>query len=278
MFSDPGKMESTTNLEHSNKSLWFCVCNCFMVLNWIKMGGHVGMYYDNLTLVHFTALYRQQATTSTDIDKYPWRQNLYDHLPYRTSPISIPWAFWQGYGSRLREQVARDHLGSRDLTIDAVEDSVPSNRKYGYTEAFTVSRWLGAVTVESLVPGPEQHGVSIVEVRWNSRVGGQCVDTLRPRQNGRHFADAIFLNENVWIPIEISLKFVPKGPIDNIPALVQIMAWRRSGGLDELKTPNTSAYYHGWYIGCCRLESVLSVPSFWATLYTKTAPSLTKNS
>ena len=49
-------------------------------------------------------------------------------------------------------------------------------------------------------------------------------NTLRPRQNGRHFADAIlkciFLNENVWIPIEISLKFVPKGPIDNIPALV----------------------------------------------------------
>ena len=50
------------------------------------------------------------------------------------------------------------------------------------------------------------------------------INTLRPRQNGRHFADdtlkCIFLNENVWIPIEISLKFVPKGPIDNIPALV----------------------------------------------------------
>ena len=56
-------------------------------------------------------------------------------------------------------------------------------------------------------------------------------NTLRPRQNGRHFADDIlkyiFLNENFWIPIKISLKFVPKGPIDNIPALVQIMAWRR---------------------------------------------------
>ena len=46
--------------------------------------------------------------------------------------------------------------------------------------------------------------------------------------NGRHFTDAIFkwnfLNENVWIPIKISLKFVPKGPINNIPAMVQIMA------------------------------------------------------
>ena len=33
----------------------------------------------------------------------------------------------------------------------------------------------------------------------------------------------------VWIPIEISLKFVPKDLINNIPALVQIMAWRRPG-------------------------------------------------
>ena len=54
--------------------------------------------------------------------------------------------------------------------------------------------------------------------------------TLRLRRNGRHFADifkCIFWNENVWIPIRISRKFVPKGPINNIPALVQIMAWRR---------------------------------------------------
>ena len=59
------------------------------------------------------------------------------------------------------------------------------------------------------------------------------LNTLRPRHNGRHFADdifkCIFLNENVWNPIKISLKFVPKGPINYIPALVQIMAWRRSG-------------------------------------------------
>ena len=59
------------------------------------------------------------------------------------------------------------------------------------------------------------------------------LNTLRPRQNGRHFADDtfkhIFFNENVRISIEISLKFVPKGPINSIPALVQIMAWRRPG-------------------------------------------------
>ena len=57
------------------------------------------------------------------------------------------------------------------------------------------------------------------------------INTLRPRQNGRHFADdtfnRIFVNENVRFSIKISLKFVPDGQINNIPALVQIMAWRR---------------------------------------------------
>ena len=57
------------------------------------------------------------------------------------------------------------------------------------------------------------------------------LNTLRPQRIGRHFADDIFkyifLNEIVWIAIKISLKFVPKCPINNIPALVQIIAWRR---------------------------------------------------
>ena len=60
---------------------------------------------------------------------------------------------------------------------------------------------------------------------------GVSLNTLRLRQNGRRLPDdifkCIFMNENVQIAI--SLKFVPKGPINNIPALVQIMAWRRPG-------------------------------------------------
>ena len=56
---------------------------------------------------------------------------------------------------------------------------------------------------------------------------------LRPNQNGCDFADDIFkcipVNENVQMSIESSLKFVSKGPIDNTPALVQIMACRLFG-------------------------------------------------
>ena len=39
----------------------------------------------------------------------------------------------------------------------------------------------------------------------------------------------IFLNENDSIPIQISQKFVPRSSIDKKPALVQVMAWRRTG-------------------------------------------------
>ena len=59
------------------------------------------------------------------------------------------------------------------------------------------------------------------------------LNSLRPRQHGRHFADdsfkCIFLNENVWILLTISLKFVPKVQINNFPAFVQIMAWCHPG-------------------------------------------------
>ena len=58
-----------------------------------------------------------------------------------------------------------------------------------------------------------------------------CFNTLRPRQNGRHFltkfSNSFFANETIQISIEISPKFVRKVRINHIPALVQIMAWRR---------------------------------------------------
>ena len=73
-------------------------------------------------------------------------------------------------------------------------------------------------------------------------------NTLRPRQNGRHFPEdifkCIFLNENVKILIKISLKFVPNGPINNIPALVQIMAWRRPGDKPSSKPMMVSLLTH----------------------------------
>ena len=95
-----------------------------------------------------------------------------------------------------------------------------------------------------------------------SQITSSFVNSLRSRRNEQHFADdifkRIFFNENVWIPIEISLKFVPKGPINNIPALVQIMAWCRPGDKSLSEPTLVSLLTHicvtrpQWVKGCLR--------------------------
>ena len=89
---------------------------------------------------------------------------------------------------------------------------------------------------------------SVVWARLCNRYNAAYVNATRSRQNGRHFPDdnlkCIFLSENVWISIKISLKFVPRGPINNVPKLVQIMAWRRPGdkSLSELVVVSLLTY------------------------------------
>ena len=100
-------------------------------------------------------------------------------------------------------------------------------------------------------------------------------NSLRLRQNRRHFADNIFkcnfLNENVWIPIEISLKFVPKGPINNIPALVHIMAWRQTGDKplsEPMMTQFNDAYMR--HTASVNSSMILSpIELTWFSLYFK---------
>ena len=60
-----------------------------------------------------------------------------------------------------------------------------------------------------------------------------CLYPSLPGQNGRHFADeifkCIFMNEKLRVLIQISIKFVPKGPVDNDLVLMQVIAWCRTG-------------------------------------------------
>ena len=104
----------------------------------------------------------------------------------------------------------------------------------------------------------------------------RCFNTLRSRQNGRRFADDTFkrnfLNENVRISIKISLKFVPKGPINNNPALLQIMVWRWSGDKPLSEPMVASLLTHicvtwpQWVnVFCCGLMTISFSISFWVT-------------
>ena len=65
----------------------------------------------------------------------------------------------------------------------------------------------------------------------SSRIYFKKFNTLG--QNGRHLADdiskGIALNGNIGISISISLIFIPNGPINNILASIQIMAWNLPG-------------------------------------------------
>ena len=51
---------------------------------------------------------------------------------------------------------------------------------------------------------------------------------LPPEQNGRHFADntfkCLFMDEALNILIQISLKFIPRGPLEKKPDLVQVLS------------------------------------------------------
>ena len=70
--------------------------------------------------------------------------------------------------------------------------------------------------------------MSVIDITDGDIMAPSGIYSSLPGQYGCHFAEnifrCIFMNEKFCILIKISLKFVPKVPIDNNPALVQIMA------------------------------------------------------
>ena len=116
------------------------------------------------------------------------------------SPIFRRHAWWKGSGCWV--EISRQ---SRECCVEIGDAGWKQNNANKYCETLNVNS-LHINTLRQI---------------W--------VNTLRPRQDGRHYPDDIFNQENAGILLKISLKFVPKVRINNIPALVQIMAWRRSG-------------------------------------------------
>ena len=81
--------------------------------------------------------------------------------------------------------------------------------------------------------GSNDYNITRFVMAWCHIDDKPWFNTLRLRWDGRHNEDNIlkyiFLNENVLISIKISLTFGPRGPINNIPPFVQIMAWHWPG-------------------------------------------------
>ena len=71
--------------------------------------------------------------------------------------------------------------------------------------------------------------ISYTQITWY--ILKDVLNLFPPGQNDK-ISQTTFSNafsSKVRFLTEISLKFDPKGPIDNNPALVEIMAWRRIG-------------------------------------------------
>ena len=102
----------------------------------------------------------------------------------------------------------------------------------------------------------QSFSLSILSYLW-----GSFINTLRPRHDGRHFPNdifkCIFLNKNVYISIEISLTFVPRGSSqqhfiigsDNglAPGRHQAIIWTNDGYLTDAcmrQLASLSVLYH----------------------------------
>ena len=139
---------------------------------------------------------------------------------FQLLPIN-PWEMWYQFISEnvyfrhsLIKDLAYDQLFWNCSRVNSWQDVMVSQHLFRL--------WSGDIRQQPIVwANDNQYG--------NTR--SQSINSFPLGQNGRHFADdtlrCIVLKKNAWILIKISLNFVSKGSVNNIPALVQIMAWCR---------------------------------------------------
>ena len=134
----------------------------------------------------------------------------------------------------LLSSLLHDHLSVKTTVRDGRFREVPSYE--GLPVSFQTLMnvlWRVPATKRAVTQKEASHVPAAQVTHSNNGNASVSVafDTLMPRQNGCRFADdifkCIFLNENFWFLTQISLKYAPYGLIDNMAALIQIMAWRR---------------------------------------------------
>ena len=146
--------------------------------------------------------------------------------------------------SKIAVLTGRARINTKNITIDIIPvvgiwDSKPINLVYfpNFTTLLLLPRFL--TTIQRIT-------IQRIETWYSPKWLFIFVNTLRPRVIGRHYADdifkCIFLTENVWNPIEISLKFVPKGPINKYST--------GSTGSDNLNQ---------WWLVCRRIYAPLGL-------------------
>ena len=150
------------------------------------------------------------------------------NLTIAPMPAKQPWWIWIN--------TSYEFIMNDCITTTKQSTTKPCAYFLGYT--VLTLRLIGLLLggIHRSIESPHKRPSIREKVPWRDPDSGiylLCLlNTLRQRRYRQHFADDIFkhifVNENIWISIKVTLKFaVSKGPIYNIPAWVPIMAWRR---------------------------------------------------
>ena len=106
--------------------------------------------------------------------------------------------------------------------------------------------------------------VNLKMVQNDERQGWDEVTKLSQIQNVRHFPDDIFerilVNEKLWISITVSPEFLTQCQVDNVPALVRIMVWRRQA---------TSHYLNQWWCSLLTHTCICVTRPQWVFLHSQ---------
>ena len=134
------------------------------------------------------------------------RPNLFGMNPLRTSGDFIRHGTWAGLVQVKAHRLYGTNPQPQPLLTYSKLDVDEKKNKLKFEPKYQTLLQENACKMSAILLRPER------------------LNKVRPRQNGRHFADdkfnPIFVNENVIISIRFSLKFVRQGPINNIPAFV----------------------------------------------------------
>ena len=163
---------------------------------------------------------------------------MFDSVPAaalrRTVPANIK-VIWKFYVTS--RNATRDELMNRIFIIPTPASLIfpgicyGSSTKHRRLVVRTRRKTTGTIVADTKEHEEGEHHVNTFYLSTIIRTGPfnlpqMNVNTSRPRQNGCHFPDdifkCIFWNENVGISIKSSLKFVPRGLINNIPAMLQL--------------------------------------------------------
>ena len=135
-----------------------------IVQNWYCGMGKISPYDLNVCLDVFPPgngfyIGEKDGVVVASAIRIPWSENVFYGSLYYVDPSYRR----LGYGTRLRDEVAREYVGENILCVDAVAGKVAADNqaKFGYTEGFTTTRYEGVVKADN---GAEYKDGKIVKV------------------------------------------------------------------------------------------------------------------